>query len=151
MTPEQEAANNAAREAANAAAKGLVDKIDTYILFPLISLMSAVAFLFFIYGCAVYIMNADNESARSEGKKNITYGLLGLVIIMSAYALFNLAAGTFGLNKNLECANDPTLPGCDFIFQPNTGVGGSNPGGPGGSNPGGPGGGNSGGSGGGNP
>ncbi|HMO77742.1 MAG TPA: hypothetical protein PKA42_03200 [Candidatus Paceibacterota bacterium] len=132
-------------------AKGFVDQVDKIFLFPLIILLSSIAFLVFLYGCAEYIMNADNDTARETGKKHITFGLIGLVIMMSAYALLNLAVGTFGLSKQLDCANKPDQNGCDFIFYPNTGVGGSNPGGSGGTNPGGSGGTNPGGSGGGNP
>ena len=45
-------------------AKGFVDKVDQIFLFPLIILLSSIAFLVFIYGCAEYIMNANNDQAR---------------------------------------------------------------------------------------
>lgn len=97
-------------------AKDFVDLVDKHFLFPLIILMSSIAFLVFIYGCAEYIMNANNDAARETGRKHITFGLIGLVIIMSAYALLNLAVGTFGLSKNLDCANNPT-DGCETLFK----------------------------------
>jgi hypothetical protein len=118
MTPQQQG---------TAAASQFVDKLNDIILFPLIILLSAVAFLFFIYGCAVYIMNANNETAREEGKKHITYGIIGLIIMFSAYAILSIATSTFGLDKQQECANNPSASGCNEIFRlPNPG--GTNPG-----------------------
>lgn len=98
-------------------AKGFVDKVDQIFLFPLIILLSSIAFLVFIYGCAEYIMNANNDQARETGKSHITFGLIGLVIIMSAYSLLQLAVGTFGLDRQLDCANEPGQGGCESLFQ----------------------------------
>jgi len=102
----------AAVTTAAATAKGFVDKVDDLFLFPLVILMTGTAFLFFMYGCAEYIINADNDQARETGKKHITFGIIGLVIIMSAYSLLNLAVGTFGLSEELDCANNPQ-PSCE--------------------------------------
>ncbi len=101
---------------ANKEAGLFVDKLNDIILFPLIALLSGIAFLVFIYGCAVYIFNAENETARTEGKKHILYGIIGLVIMISAYGLLIIATNTFGLGKQLDCANDPTIAGCDSAF-----------------------------------
>ena len=108
MSVQQEAAK---------AAHSLVAKVNDAILFPLIALLSGIAFLYFIYGCAEYIMNASNDSARETGKKHIMYGLIGLVVMLSAFAILSLAANTFGLQKNLDCAKNPTASGCDSTFK----------------------------------
>jgi Type IV secretion system pilin len=113
MNPQQVAA---AQDAAVEAGK-FVDKVNSIILFPLIALLSGIAFLYFIYGGAVYIMNANNDSAREEGKKNIMYGIIGLVIMLSAYALLTLATNTFGLGKQLDCAKTPEAAGCEDAFK----------------------------------
>lgn len=101
-------------ESANQVAIDFVQKLDEVFLFPLIVLMTSIAFLVFIYGCAEYIMNANNDQARETGKRHILFGFIGLVVIMSAYALLNLALGTFGLSDRLECASDGT---CENSFQ----------------------------------
>ncbi len=110
MTPRQQAAQEAA---------GFVDKVNDIILFPLIALLSGIAFLYFIYGGAVYILNSNNDAAREEGKKNLMYGIIGLVIMFSAFALLNLATNTFGLGDELDCATDPTQSGCEDAFKLN--------------------------------
>jgi heme/copper-type cytochrome/quinol oxidase subunit 2 len=108
MTPQQQAAQEAA---------SFVTKLNDIILFPLIALLSGVALLVFLYGCAQYIMNAANDQAREEGKKHITFGIIGLVIMVSAFSILTLATGTFGLDQQLDCANDPTGGGCGSAFQ----------------------------------
>ncbi len=105
------------KAAAIAEASSFVEKLNNIILFPLITLLSAVALLYFIYGCAVYILNADNDSAREEGKKHITYSIIGLVVMAAAFAILNIAAGTFGLNQQAKCAADPSAAGCDSAFE----------------------------------
>jgi hypothetical protein len=102
----------AAREAGN-----FVGKLNTVILFPTIALLGGIAFFIFLYGCAVYIFNSGNETARTEGKKHITYGIIGLLIMVSAYGLLNIATNTFGLGQQLDCANDPFASGCSNAFK----------------------------------
>jgi hypothetical protein len=99
---------------AAAQAAAFVAKLNAIILFPLIALLSGVALLVFIIGCAQYIMSADNPSGREQGVKHITYGIIGLVIMMSAWAILALVAGTFGLTTQLDCAANPQ--GCSSAF-----------------------------------
>ncbi len=108
MTPQQRAAGEAAE---------FVEKLNEVILYPTIALLSAVAFLVFIWGCVEYFMNAANDQARAQGVKHITYGIIGLVVMVSAYAILAVVAGTFGLTNQLDCADDPTAVGCDTAFE----------------------------------
>jgi TRAP-type C4-dicarboxylate transport system permease small subunit len=82
---------------AAATATSFVAKLNSVIIFPFITLLSAVAFLVFLWGCAQYILNAANEKSREQGIKHITWGIIGLVVMMTAWAILSLAAGTFGL------------------------------------------------------
>lgn len=100
-----------------AEAAKFVEKLNDIIIFPLIALLSAVAFLIFLYGCAQYFMNATNETARQEGVKHITFGIIGLVIMISAYAILSIFVATFALDLQLECARDPNFsPACATAF-----------------------------------
>jgi hypothetical protein len=93
-----------------------VAKFNDIILYPLIALLSAVAFLVFLWGCAQYFIHATNDQARQQGVKHITFGIIGLVVMLSAFAILRIAASTFGLDKELECANNPSLSGCGDVF-----------------------------------
>ena len=122
--------------AAQQEAISFFEKFNKIILFPTITLLMAVAFFVFIWGCFEYFMNAENEQSRQQGARHITFGIIGLVVMVSAYAILQLAAGTFELNNELNCST--TGEGCDSAFViPDAGgtppgsnpVGGSPPGG----------------------
>lgn len=92
----------AADSAAVTYAKSLLVKIDNVILFPLISLMMGVAFLMFLYGAFEYVRNADSEQGRLQGRMHLIWGVVGMLIMVSAYGILSIAAGTFGLNTVLQ-------------------------------------------------
>lgn len=120
MSPDQAAIDLAVSRAGN-----FVATLNDVILFPLIGLLSGIAFLVFLWGCAQYIMNAANPSAREEGVKHITYGIIGLLVMMSAWAILSIAAATFGLNDNLQRAKDGSTGGTGAL--PGSGTGGTAP------------------------
>jgi cell division protein FtsW (lipid II flippase) len=98
-------------------AASFVDKFNDVILFPLIALLSALALLLFLYGCAEYIKNAANDEGREEGVRHITWGIIGLIVMTSAWAILRVATGTLGLSDELECVNNPTKSGCTTKLQ----------------------------------
>lgn len=69
------------------------------IINPLILLLVAVAFVLFIWGGFKFIANAGDETKRSEGKRAIMWGLIGLVIIFGVYGILNIALGAFNLRQ----------------------------------------------------
>ena len=86
-----------AAEAADEA-RDFLKTFNNAILYPLITLMMAVALLVFLWGCFEFIMAAGDPGARTTGKKHILWGITGMVIMVSAYAILTIAAGTFGLD-----------------------------------------------------
>jgi len=107
----------AAQAPGTAEAATFVGKFNTIILFPTIALLGSVAFLVFLWGCAEYFFNATNEQAREQGVKHITWGIIGLVIMLSAFTILSIAASTFGLGDQINCANDPSAAGCENAFK----------------------------------
>jgi hypothetical protein len=98
-------------------AQNFVILFSEVILTPLIALLTGVAFLVFLYGCAMYIFNATNDQARSQGRQHIIFGLIGLLVMVSAWAILTIASNTFGLKEQQDCANDPTAGGCADVFK----------------------------------
>ena len=78
-------------------ASSFVDRVNQVILFPLISFLLALALLVFLWGCFEYVWGANNETARARGKNNIMYGIIGMLVMISAYAILFIAANTFGV------------------------------------------------------
>ena len=72
-----------------------LSRVVAEIINPIILLLSAVAFVSFIWGVFEFIRNAGDETKREEGRSAIKWGLVGLVIIFGAYGIINLALSTF--------------------------------------------------------
>ena len=79
-------------------AKSILTRIENAFLFPLIELMMAVALLVFLWGVYEYVLHADDESARSTGRTHMLYGIIGLLVMVSALAILTIATGTFGVS-----------------------------------------------------
>ena len=89
-------------------ARGFVKKINDAILFPLIALMLGIAMLVFLYGCFLYVYNSDSDEGREKGRKHILWGVVGLLVMVSAYAILEIADNTFGLSSELQNAQNNT-------------------------------------------
>ena len=87
----------AAETAARAAAQSVVDRVNDVILFPLMTLMTSVAVVIFLWGAFQFIYNAGDEGARATGKRHMLYGIIGLLVMLSAFTILSIAAGTFGI------------------------------------------------------
>ncbi len=87
----------AAAGAHTAYANTLLDKIKMAILYPLISLLLGVAILMFLWGVFDMVRHADDSEARSNGKKHMLAGLVGIIVMLSALTLLRIAANTVGV------------------------------------------------------
>lgn len=78
-------------------AQGFVDSINQAILFPLITLLMAMAFLVFLYGAFEFVRDASSEQGREVGKQHMLWGTIGMLVMLSAYSILSLAAATFSI------------------------------------------------------
>lgn len=78
-----------------AMANSLVAQVNMIIIYPLITLFLAVAVFMFAWGGLKYLLNAEDSTARAEGKKHMLYGVIGIVVMVSAYTLLAIAVRTF--------------------------------------------------------
>lgn len=70
----------------------LISKIIATIVNPVIGLMIAIGFAVFIWGIIEFITNADNEKKRDDGKRHITWGLVGLLIMVAVGGIIQVIA-----------------------------------------------------------
>ena len=80
-----------------AALNNFLSNVVAQVINPIILLLAAVAFAVFLWGVFEFIAHAADETKRSEGRRAIMWGLIGLVIIFGAYGIINVALNTFGL------------------------------------------------------
>jgi len=78
----------------------IIDNIVSAVVSPLVLLLTAAALVYFLYGVAVFIKNVDDEVERSKGKQHMIYGIIGLFIMLGAYGLIGILAGTFDVDTS---------------------------------------------------
>ena len=61
-----------------------------------------MALFVFLFGLFEYLVKADSDEGRDTGRKHIMWGLTGLVIMTSAWAILKIAVATFGLEGDLD-------------------------------------------------
>jgi uncharacterized membrane protein len=75
-----------------------LNRFISNIVNPLIYFLFAIALMYFLYGVLVFIINAEDETARDTGKKHMFWGVIGLFIMVSVYGIIGLILGTMGAN-----------------------------------------------------
>lgn len=73
----------------------LLNNINRYLLNPFIVLLFTVALLVFFWGLFKFIGSMDSPEEREKGRKNILYGLLGMLIMISVYGIIYIILNTF--------------------------------------------------------
>ncbi len=68
-------------------ASGLIRKLAVSILNPTIGLLFGLAILIFVWGIAQYIRASDESGERAKGAQHMMWGLIGIFIMLSAYAI----------------------------------------------------------------
>ena len=75
----------------------LVDRFQKVIIDPLLLLLFALGLLWFLWGVVIFIWNANSEEARKTGVRHMTWGIVGMFIMVAAWGIINLISNTFGL------------------------------------------------------
>ncbi|MEK7150754.1 MAG: hypothetical protein AAB783_00955 [Patescibacteria group bacterium] len=57
------------------------------IVIPFVNLLLVAATLFFMYGVIEYIAKSDSDEGRSTGRRHMIWGIVGLVIMVSAASI----------------------------------------------------------------
>ncbi len=77
----------------------IILKINYYILNPLIWLLFAVALVVFLWGVVEFLRERDaNSQKANDGKQHLLWGLVGMFIMVSAFAIMNLIKSIIGSN-----------------------------------------------------
>lgn len=77
--------------------KELMFRISYYILNPLIILAFILAMLYFLWGMIEFLQNRSMSPEKSnQGKNHMLYGIIGMVIMVSAFAIMRALASIIG-------------------------------------------------------
>lgn len=74
----------------------LLEKFVTVVVNPLLQIAMIAALVVFLYGMFNFVRNADSSEARKTGQQHMMWGLVGLTIMVSAFAIIGIIIGTIG-------------------------------------------------------
>ena len=84
----------------------LINCITGIITGSIIQLLVALAVVFFLWGAAKFLRNAEDSGKREEGRMFMLYGIIALFVIVSVWGLVGVLANTFGIS-----IGQPQFPG----------------------------------------
>ena len=101
------------------ATASLINKFVTYVIDPLMLMIFAAGFFFFMYGFVEFIWGMRSGAVSdkaADSKRHMVYGVIGMVIMVSVGGILNFIAGTFGLdltgnNINASSINNVNVTG----------------------------------------
>ncbi len=83
-----------AQESQSAIPSSLKNAINSLVN-PLIGILVGIALIIFFWGILEFVANAGNEEARTTGKRNIIWGLLGFTIIFGVWGIIRILQSFF--------------------------------------------------------
>jgi hypothetical protein len=72
----------------------ILNKLKSEIINPLIALLFVAAVVYFMWGVVQYIYNMNNVTAKADGQRHMFWGVIGLAIMLSAFAIVNFVFNT---------------------------------------------------------
>ena len=74
----------------------LVQNINEQIIGPIILLLFVLSTVIFLWGAVDFIRNASGGEAREVGRQHMLWGILGVFIMASAWAIIQIALYSIG-------------------------------------------------------
>ncbi|MBI2025575.1 hypothetical protein HYT04_02205 [Candidatus Kaiserbacteria bacterium] len=75
----------------------------------LVPVLFAVAFIVFLYGAfKTFIVGANSEEVKEQGKNLMLWGLIGFFVMVSIWGLVNILTGTIRFGNTAAPATVPT-------------------------------------------
>ena len=74
----------------------LLQKIIVQIINPVIVILVTLALVVFIWGIVQMIYSANNEEIRTQGKRHLLWGLVGLFIMLTVKGLLAIIQNFWG-------------------------------------------------------
>lgn len=72
----------------------------------LITIVGALALLVFMWGLVKFIFSQGNETAKTEGKKVMVWGLIALFVMVSVWGIIGFIQSDLGLPVTTDGSNN---------------------------------------------
>ena len=73
-----------------------VGNIYAAILNPIIVLLFALSFTYFMYGIVNFVWNGESADVREKGRSGMIWGIVGMFIMFSVFGILRILINTFG-------------------------------------------------------
>ena len=73
----------------------IISNIVTFIIQPIVTLLFALAFAYFVWGMARFILNAEDAEGREKGRQAMIWGVVGLFIMTGVIGILFVLLNTF--------------------------------------------------------
>jgi len=80
-----------------AGAESFISKIETNIIQPIISLLFVLALAYFLWGIFEFVRNSSSDEGRKTGIKHMTWGIIGLFVMVSVVGIISIIKNSIGL------------------------------------------------------
>ena len=79
-----------------------LNRVNSLILNPIILLLFALSFVYFIYGVVKFLQSdvADKSAGRTEARDAIFWGIVGMLIMFSVYGIIRFVLTSFGIDPS---------------------------------------------------
>ena len=74
----------------------IVAKVNEEIIGPIILLLFVLSMVYFFWGVAKYIKESGSDTGRAEGQKHMLWGIIGIFVMVSAWAIIKLVLSSIG-------------------------------------------------------
>ncbi len=91
-------------EVAYADLNSFLINVSREIINPLITLIFALAIVYFLYGVVEFLMNQDNDEKKTTGKSHMLWGVIGLTIMIGVITIMNMILDTLEI-KGIDVQN----------------------------------------------
>ncbi|MEN9390377.1 MAG: hypothetical protein RLZZ283_477 [Candidatus Parcubacteria bacterium] len=75
-----------------------VTNIITQIIDPLLILLVTAGVAYFIWGVAMYLVNAEKPEERKKAQKHMIWGIVGIVIMVAVRSILEIVVSTFDVS-----------------------------------------------------
>lgn len=85
---------------AHASLDTFIANVDKQIINPLITLLFALAVVYFLYGLFEFIANQENEEKKTAGKSHMLWGVVGITIMLGVWTILGMILNTLSIDKS---------------------------------------------------
>jgi len=97
------------------AGQSLLERINTYVVDPIIAVIFTLGLLLFFVGIVEYLWEIKDGTTNGDGRKHLIYGLVGMLVMVSVNGIINMITNTFQLDDAVDISRIQNVnPGVNF-------------------------------------